>query len=105
MDTVYLDFAKAFDKVDHNILMEKIAKNKIKGKLGKWIREFLKNRKYRVVANGEMSEEQEIKSGVPQGTVLAAILFLIMIGDIDEEIINCIVSCFADDTRIEIAKK
>ena len=99
MDTVYLDFAKAFDKVDHNILMEKIAKNKIKGKLGKWIREFLKNRKYRVVANGEMSEEQEVKSGVPQGTVLAAILFLIMIGDIDEEIINCIVSCFADDTR------
>merc|ERR1711888_13367 len=82
-----------------NILIEKIAKNKIKGKLGKWIREFLKNRKYRVVANGEMSEEQEVKSGVPQGKVLAATLFLIMIGDIDEEIINCIVSCFADDTR------
>merc|ERR1712050_606645 len=71
----------------------------IKGKLGKWIREFLKNRKYRGVANGEMSEEQEVKSGVPQGTVLAAILFLIMIGGIDEEIINCIVSCFADGTR------
>merc|ERR1712121_159460 len=99
MDTVYLDFAKAFDKVDHNILMEKLAKNKIKGKLGRWIREFLKNRKYRGVANGEMSEEKEVKSGVPQGTVLAAILFLIMIGYIDEEIINCIVSCFADDTR------
>ena len=99
MDTVYLDFAKAFDKVDHNILMEKIVKNKIKGKLGKWIREFLKDRKYRVVANGEMSEEQEVKSGVPQGTVLAAILFLIMIGDIDEEIINCVVSCFTDNTR------
>ena len=59
----------------------------------------MKDRKYRVVANGEMSEEQEVKSGVPQGTVLAAILFLIMIGDIDEEIINSIVSCFADDTR------
>ena len=45
MDTVYLDFAKAFDKVDHEILMEKLAENKIKGKLGKWIREFLRNRK------------------------------------------------------------
>ena len=99
MDTVYLDFAKAFDKVDHNILMTKLAENKIKGKLGKWIREFLRNRKYRVVANGEMSEEQEVKSGVPQGTVLTAILFIIIINDIDEEIMRCIVSCFADDTR------
>merc|ERR1711867_148486 len=98
-DTVYLDFAKAFDKVDHEILMEKLAENKIKGKLGKWIREFLRNRKYRVIVNGEKSEEQDVKSGVPQGTVLAAILFLIMIGDIDKDIISCIVSCFADDTR------
>ena len=61
--------------------------------------EFLRNRKYRVLVNGEMSEEQEVKSGVPQGTVLAAILFLIMIGDIDKDIVSCIVSCFADDTR------
>ena len=57
---------------------------------------ILKDRKYRVMANGEMSKEQEVKSGVPQGTVLAAILFLIMIGDIDEEIINCVVSCFKE---------
>ena len=65
MDTVYLDFAKAFDKVDHNILMEKLAKNKIKGKLGRWIREFFRDRKCRAVANREMSEEQELESGVP----------------------------------------
>merc|ERR1712033_157721 len=55
--------------------------------------------KYRVIVNGEKSEEQDVKSGMPQGTVLAAILFLIMIGDIDKDIISCIVSCFADDTR------
>merc|ERR1711891_35766 len=61
MDTVYLDFAKAFDKVDHEILMEKIVKNKIKGKLGKWIREFLRNRKYTVIVIGEISEEREAK--------------------------------------------
>ena len=82
MDTVYLDFAKTFDKVYHEMLMEKLVENKIKGKLGRWIREFLRNRKYKVLVNGEMSEEQEVKSGVPQGTVLAAILFLIVIGDI-----------------------
>ena len=51
LDTVYLDFAKAFDKVDHNILITKLAENKIKGRLGRCIREFLRERKYRVVAN------------------------------------------------------
>jgi len=49
--------------------------------------------------NGEMSEEQEVKYGMPQGTVLAALLFSIMFGDIDKAIISCIVSCFPDDTR------
>ena len=99
IDTVYLDFAKAFDKVNHNILLQKLVKHKIKGKVGMWIREFLSDRKYRVVANGEMSEEQDVKSGVPQGTVLAAILFVIMISDIDEEVNRSIIRCFADDTR------
>ena len=84
IDTVYLDFAKAFDKVDHNILMRKVEKHRIKGKVGKWIREFLTDRKYRVVANGEMSEIQSVLSGVPQRTVLAAVLFIIMMSDIDE---------------------
>ncbi|CAL4257754.1 unnamed protein product, partial [Meganyctiphanes norvegica] len=105
LDTVYLDFAKAFDKVDHKILLIKLAENKIKGKLGIWIKEFLSNRKFKVVANGERSKEQDVKSGVPQGTVLASILFVIMINDIDEEIKRCIVRCFADDTRINLKVK
>merc|ERR1712002_531098 len=58
MDTVYLDFVKAFEALEHEILMEKLAENKIKGKLGKWIREFLRNRKYRMIVYGEISEEQ-----------------------------------------------
>ena len=69
LDTIFLDFAKAFDKVDHEILLGKIRKHKISGKLGKWIREFLTNRKFRVVANGCMSEEENILSGVPQGSL------------------------------------
>ena len=100
IDTVFLDFSKAFDKVDHNILLKKIAKHKIKGKVGKWIREFLRNRKFTVIANGTMSEQEEVMSGVPQGTVMAAILFIIMIADIDEEVKECVVRCFADDTRV-----
>ena len=100
VDTVFLDFAKAFDKVDHNTLLKKIAKHKIKGKVGKWIQEFLRNRKFTVIANGTISQQEEVMSGVPQGTVLAAILFIIMIADIDEKIKECMVRCFADDTRV-----
>jgi len=59
LDIVYLDFAKAFDKVDHNVLIRKLAENKIKGKLGRWIKEFLKDRKFRVVANEEMSKNKK----------------------------------------------
>ena len=100
LDTVFLDFAKAFDKVDHNILLEKVKAHNINGKLGKWIEEFLRDRKFRVVANGTMSEEEVVTSGVPQGTVLAAILFVIMISDIDENVKHCLVRSFADDTRV-----
>ena len=86
IDTVYLDFAKAFDKVDHSILIKKVKDHSIGGKIGKWIIQFLTNRKFNVVANGCLSDEEEVRSGVPQGTVLAAILFVIMISDIDDEI-------------------
>ena len=100
LDTVYLDFAKAFDKVNHDILLRKIIKHGIKGKVGMWIKDFLSNRKYRVMANGMMSDEQDVISGVPQGTVLASILFIIMISDIDENLKSSMVRLFADDTRM-----
>ncbi|CAL4152498.1 unnamed protein product [Meganyctiphanes norvegica] len=74
---------------------------KVIGKLSKWIREFLKDRMFVVVANGCMSEEEEVLSGVPQGTVFAPILFVMMISNIDENVKDCIVrTSFADDTRV-----
>merc|ERR1712215_430811 len=100
MDTVFLGFAKAFDKVDHNILLEKVKKHGIGGKIGRWIMDFLRGQKFRVVTNGRMSREEDVISGVPQGTVLAAILFVIMISDIDEDVKLSIIRCFADDTRV-----
>ncbi|CAL4076336.1 unnamed protein product [Meganyctiphanes norvegica] len=105
IDTIFLDFAKAFDKVNHEILLEKVANHKIKGKIGRWLQEFLNNRKYRVVANGEMSDVQDVLSGVPQGTVLAAVLFVIMISDIDKNVKSSIVRLFADDTKISLKIK
>merc|ERR1712105_211378 len=74
-------------------------KHKIKGKVALWIKEFLYNRKFTVVANNVKSNEDEVTSGVPQGTVLAALFFIIMISDIDENVKASIVRCFADDTR------
>ena len=59
-DTVYLDFAKAFDKVNHQILIKKLMKHKIKGKLIPWINNFLCKRKYCIVANGVMSDEHDV---------------------------------------------
>ena len=99
LDTVFLDFVKAFDKVDHTILLENVKKHGIGGKIGRWMMKFLMERRFRVVANGCMSIEDMI-SGVPQGTVKAAILFAIMISDIGENVKECMIRSFADDTRI-----
>ena len=75
-------------------------KHKIKGKLIYWIRNFLCNRRYCVVANGAMSEKHDVLSGVPQGTVLASLFFIIMIADIDQNLENSISRLFADDTKV-----
>ena len=58
-----------------------------------------------MVANGHMSVEADVVSVVPQGTVLAAVLFVIMIFDIDEKIVNCVVKDLADDTRVKMMIK
>ena len=88
VDAIYLDFSKAFDKVDHQILMMKITQLGIGGKLAKWINSFLTDSEQFVLANGKKSRRIKVELGVPQGSVLGPLFFLIMIGDIDEEIRN-----------------
>merc|ERR1711963_635569 len=100
VDTVYLDFSKAFDKCDHGILLHKIKKLKIKGKLGCWIQNFLKDRKQAVIVDRVKSTWSEIISGIPQGSVLGPILFLIYISDIGENL-STKALVYVDDTKIK----
>ena len=101
VDVIYLDYAKAFDKVDHGILSQKIKKLGIHGKLGLWLYNFLCNRTQQVMVDGQYSESYPVISGVPQGTVLGPLLFLIMIGDVDKDLQSSTLSSFADDSRLK----
>ena len=100
MDVIYLDFEKAFDKVDYGILCRKLTSLGVTGEIGNWIAEFLTNRTQRVIVDGEMSVESVVGSGVPQGSVLGPVLFLCMMSDIDRGMDGATVSSFADDTRV-----
>ena len=99
-DSIYLDYAKAFDKVDHGILLRKLERYGVHEKLVKWIGDFLSDRKQRVVVNGVKSRAVWVRSGVIQGSVLGPILFIIFINDIADVVKGSSVRCFADDSRL-----
>ena len=99
-DSVYLDYAKAFDKVDHGILLKKLESYGVHEKLIRWIKDFLADRKQRVVVNGVKSRAVWVRSGVIQGSVLGPILFIIFINDIADVVKGSTVRCFADDSRL-----
>ena len=95
-DMLVLDFSKAFDTVPHHRLMLKLSNYGISGSTHKWISSFLQDRLQRVVVGGEHSEWSRVVSGVPQGTVLGPLLFLLNINDLPENL-SSTCSLFADD--------
>ena len=104
VDVIYTDFSKAFDKVETGVLLHKVRDCNVGGNLGKWLASFLDPsvRKQAVVVEGAVSDLMPVISGVPQGTVLGPVLFLIHIREIASELsAGTTATSFADDTRVQ----
>jgi hypothetical protein len=100
VDSIYLDYSKAFDKCDHNIILTKLHTLGIGGKVSQWIDGFLKRRQQQVVVRGCHSAPVWCTSGVPQGSVLGPLLFIILMYDITKNIFHSMLTSFADDTKV-----
>ena len=100
VDSIYIDYAKCFDKISHRHLLFKISKYGIEGNVLLWITNWLQNRKQRVCLNGNSSSWTDVTSSVVQGSILGPILFTIFSNDIDSVLVTSFISRFADDSKV-----
>ena len=100
VDTVYLDMSKAFDKVDHGLLITKLRGPGFGGMLLKWLTNYLSNRHQRVTVLGATSHTMAVTSGVPQGSLLGPALSLLFVNDLPESVKSSSMAMYADDTKV-----
>ena len=104
--TVFLDMSKAFDSVDHTILLSKLFKYGIRGKAYSWFESYLKGRKQKVCFNGALSQNFcNVDCGVPQGSILGPLLYLIYVNDFHSCLSRSSCILFADDTTLVVTAK
>ena len=102
---IFLDLEKAFDTIDHNILLNKLEYYGFRGHVNTYIKSYLNNRKQYTRVNDKESKYQHICYGVPQGSTLGPLFFLLFINDIPNSMTNCVGKLFADDTSLILHHK
>ena len=100
---VFLDLKKPFDTVDHGILLSKLNAYGIRGVVHKWFESYLNGRHQKCLVNGCLSENRALTCGVPQGTILGPLLFLLYINDLPNCLSHSQPRMFADDTHLTFA--
>lgn len=99
---VFIDLKRAFETIDRNLLVKKLSQYSCSNNVSNWFNSYLTNRKQRTKFNNDFSQEIAVNIGIPQGSVLSCLLFIIFINDIKAVFIFSIIRLFADDTLIEI---
>ena len=100
VDVLYIDLAKAFDSVSHDKLLYKLTKIGIGGNLHKWFTNFLTGRSFNVKVDEVRSRHAPVGSGIPQGTILGPLLFILFINNVSHEILNSQIQLYADDSKM-----
>ena len=105
IDVIYLDMTKAFDKVNHELLINKLRRFGFKTNLLKqtyyyWFQSYLYHRRQQVTVLGSTSSSLPVTSGVPQGSILGPTLFLLYVNDLPDAVTSSTIATFADDTKL-----